>query len=344
MVTVSVVIPVYNAARFLADTLTSVVGQTYTDYEVLLVDDGSTDDSGVICQRYARTYPDRIRLLRKPNGGPASARNLGIRMAKGQYIAFLDADDLWLPRKLEKQVAYLEAQPADVGLVYTRAVKFDDEGVWKLPVCYQKPAVAGWVYWDLLRCNPIPSPSALVRKICFDRVGYFDESLDIIEDHDMWSRIAKVYRIALLDEILCLYREHHGGRSKGEEVTLQREIGVMRKHLQMATGQPDATAYIQSLLAARLYDLGWYYLREGHKRAARDALRESLRTRWQAKTALVGMSTYLPYPVLSGGNWLHKLIRRPPQIEKEWAELQCLLTTIRQAGEKEPVRIAQEHG
>ncbi|GIX49573.1 MAG: hypothetical protein KatS3mg131_3784 [Candidatus Tectimicrobiota bacterium] len=340
MVAVSVVIPVYNAERFLAETLDSVLCQSYGDFEVVLVDDGSTDASPAIACRYQQRYPDKVRLVRKRNGGPASARNLGIAQARGEFVAFLDADDLWLPQKLAKQVACLRAQPAEVGLVYTRAVKFDAEGVWLLPRAYQRPAPSGWVYRDILRCNPVPSPSVLVRRACFARVGGFDESLDIIEDQDMWARLARVFRVALVDEVLCLYREHAGGRSKREEVTLRREVGVIEKHRRAAQQAKDAelVAFLTALLAERLYDLGWHYLRHGQRRAARAVLAESLRQCCSLRVWRAYVGSFLPYPLLVAGNRLYKALRPPPPIAKSPAALQRFLDEIAAAKQGPPRR------
>jgi glycosyltransferase involved in cell wall biosynthesis len=329
MVDVSVVIPVYNAERFIAETIDSVLNQSYLDYEIILVDDGSTDRTTAICRRYAREYPDKVRFFRQSNSGPGRARNLGIKMAVGRYIAFLDADDLWMPRKLEKQVRYMERQPPEVGMVYARAVKFDENGVWKVPKRYQKRPVEGWVYWDILRSNPVASPSVLVRKSCFETVGYFDESLDIIEDHDMWLRIAKKFRIAFVGEELCLYREHLGGRSKGEEITLRREIGVIWKHLKMAKDHLESQELIKSILASRLYDLGWYYLREGKMHSARRAFAESMGIEYRWKTALVRLSTYLPHWLLTMCNRMMKYVCRPPKIGKVKSELENFLEEIK---------------
>src|SRR3990170_2838516 len=111
---VSVIIPTYNREKYIVETLQSVFAQTFTDYEVIVIDDGSTDNTADVL----RPYLDRIVYIRKPNGGQGSARNVGIKVAKGEYIAFLDSDDLWMPEKLELQVKYLDNNK-DAGLVFT---------------------------------------------------------------------------------------------------------------------------------------------------------------------------------------------------------------------------------
>jgi glycosyltransferase involved in cell wall biosynthesis len=206
---VSVVIPAYNAMTYLPKTLDSVLQQTCTDFEVLIVNDGSTDE---IAAWFTTVTDDRVRLISQANQGLPGARNTGIREAQGGYIAFLDADDLWEPTKLEKQVQCLDAKPA-VGLVYAWTLLIDRHGNSTGTVTAAQ--VEGNVWEKLLLGDVVGSGSnAMVRSSCFDRVGLFDPELTSIEDCDMWVRIAAEYQFAVIKEVLVRYRQHPSGMSR----------------------------------------------------------------------------------------------------------------------------------
>ncbi|AFY92664.1 glycosyltransferase family 2 protein [Chamaesiphon minutus] len=206
---VSVVIPAYNALTYLPKTLDSVLQQTYTNFEVLIVNDGSTDE---IAAWFTTVKDDRVRLISQANQGLPGARNTGITAAKGAYIAFLDADDLWAPTKLEKQVQCLDAKP-EVGLVYAWTLLIDRHGNSTRTVTAAQ--VEGNVWEKLLLGDVVGSGSAaMVRRSCFDRVGLFDPELTSIEDCDMWVRIAADYPFAVIKEVLVYYRQHPTSMSR----------------------------------------------------------------------------------------------------------------------------------
>jgi glycosyltransferase involved in cell wall biosynthesis len=206
---VSVVIPAYNAMTHLPKTLDSVLQQTFTDFEVSIVNDGSTDE---IASWFETVNDDRVRLIYQPNKGLSGARNTGITQAQGEYIAFIDADDLWEPTKLEKQVQCLDAKP-EVGLVYAWTLLIDRHGNSTGTVTAAQ--VEGNVWEKLLLGDVVGSGSAaMVRRSCFDRVGLFDPELTSIEDCDMWVRIAADYPFAVIKEVLVYYRQHPSGMSR----------------------------------------------------------------------------------------------------------------------------------
>ena len=206
---VSVVIPTYNSAQFIVETLESVFAQTYKDYEVIVVDDGSTDNT----KEVLKPYMSRIRYIYKENGGPASARNEGIKNARGEYIAFLDSDDLWLPEKLEKQVEYFEQYP-DVVLVSTDRIRLVGNRLIRGRKKCKR--VSNDAFINLWWCNSIVNSSVMVRRFCFDKVGVFDESEEIIsaEDLEMWLRIAREHKVGYIDQALTIYRVHKDGISR----------------------------------------------------------------------------------------------------------------------------------
>ena len=315
---VSVIIPAYNAQAYLPETIDSVLAQTYSDYELIVVDDGSKDRTVSIVKQYQTMYPEKIKLILKENGGPASARNLGVKAASGEYIAFNDADDLWLPSKLEKQINLFEKLAPHVGLVYNKSKKFDNDGIWTLPEKFIKIPVKGWIYKDLLKDNMIPNQSVIVRKKCFDEVGLFDESPKVVssEDYDMWLRIAMKYEVSFIDEVLSLYREHPQGINKNYAKAISAEVKVLEKHSNIVEGNIELEGKIKNAYSQQLYNLGYFYLKEGRMFLARRMFKESLAVRFSLKTYLMRIATFIPIQLLNISNKLIKSIFKPPKIVK----------------------------
>ena len=198
MPAVSVVVPTYGRANILPRALDSVLSQTYSDFELIVVDDCSPDDTNKIVDSYS---DNRIMYLRhEQNRGANAARNTGIKAANGEYLAFLDDDDKWLPEKLEQQMALYDKLDESFGLVYTgRRIVNSDEVIERYI-----PQLEGNIYPKLLRKNVIPSETPLIRTDCFDNVGLFDTGLRSCQDWDMWLRIAKNYKISFVPDILAV--------------------------------------------------------------------------------------------------------------------------------------------
>jgi len=221
---VSIIIPAFNAMTYLPETLESALSQTYENTEVLVVDDGSTDD----VVQYVSGHPDsRVRLLRKANGGLASARNKGLLSAKGDYMAFLDADDLWDATKLERQVRCLEAAKR-VGLSHT-GIRFIDqignEVNKPLGVSGNGDVRDSVVLENPVRCGSTP----VVRARCFADVGGFDETLRFAEDWDMWIRIAEKHHFNAISEPLTAYRQHASNMTKSHTVIMPNMLKILDK-------------------------------------------------------------------------------------------------------------------
>lgn len=210
MLEVSVVIPAYNAMQYLPQTVESILKQTFSDFEVIIVNDGSTDD--IETWVHTSVNDPRFRLISQENQGTAGARNTGIKHSQGEFIAFLDADDLWHPRKLEEQVRKLRAHPG-AGLAYTWLQYADESGTRNGRIV--KSSFQGNVWKQLTAFNFVGCGSnAMIRRTCFEAVGNFDQSLDsYVEDWDMWLRIAKQYPFAVVKKSLVYNRKYPGSCS-----------------------------------------------------------------------------------------------------------------------------------
>lgn len=209
--TVSVVIPTYNAASLLPDAVEGVLAQTYPEVEVIVVDDGSTDETPEVMAQ----YEDAVRYIRKENGGSASARNRGIREAEGAFIALLDADDVWMPEKLERQMAQFDAHP-DLMWSYTNWVLVDEDS--EEPVYYAHQVMecqGGDVLRPLLGRLFIPPSTEVIRREVFDEVGLYDESElhRISEDWEFSLRVAERYPVGYVEEPLMKRRRHAGKKT-----------------------------------------------------------------------------------------------------------------------------------
>ena len=222
---VSVVIAVYNQARWVGEAIASVRTQTFADWELVVVDDGSTDATSEVVARHADDA--RIRCLRQPHAERAAARNRGIAATAAPLVAFLDADDWWLPTKLERQVAALAAAP-EAAFCYTPARFVDEDG---RPLPLRKPvhAMAGDVFGKLLRANVVILASVVARRRCLEAVGAFDAGLPAFgcEDWDLWLRLARRWPVAVVDEELTLYRRH--STNTGWEQVLASALAVIDK-------------------------------------------------------------------------------------------------------------------
>lgn len=230
MRTISVIIPVWNRAREVCRAIDSALAQTLAPLEVLVIDDGSTDDTAQALARYG----ERIRVLRQSNQGVAAARNTGIANARGELLAFLDSDDAWLPRKLELQAARIEADP-ELGLVHCGG---DFEGIGT-----RLDGLEGTVAEEMLRLDRSvivsPGSSLLVPKRIADEVRGFDARMGVSEDWDFCYRIARRHRIAFVAEGLVVHARHTTG--------LQNDITKMEHGMLLALEKAFADPAVRPL-------------------------------------------------------------------------------------------------
>lgn len=260
---VSVVIPAYNSAWCIRRAADSVLAQSFHDFELIVVDDGSTDETAAIL----RTYGDALRLISKPNGGMSSARNAGIRAARGRYVAFLDSDDRWLPDKLARQVALMTAQ-SDLAFCAATATLEDPDG----------NAAGTWA------CNGANSPSVadvfashatvaggassvLARRELVQELGGFDESLFGAEDTDLWIRLAALGRFCCIAEPLVVVLRRPGSVSRNRQRMRAGALAMTKKNRTLLP--PDKRgAFWRSLYAGILCDYAKWAYRDGDRAAA----------------------------------------------------------------------------
>ncbi len=207
---VSVVIPTWNRRRHLEEAIASVLALTYTDLEIVVVEDGSTDDTREWMQ--GRHPEGRLMYLHQENRGSASARNAGIRAARGELVAFLDSDDLWLPRKLEQQIPLFDQNPA-VGMVFSGSAKLDEKGATS-EIRMPTPAFRGRAILAMIRRNMMPTPTVVVRKRLALDAGPMYEDLSFGEDWNYWIRIAARCETDFVPEVLVHFRDTPGSLSR----------------------------------------------------------------------------------------------------------------------------------
>lgn len=232
---VSIILPTYNRAHCIGTAVESIISQTYPAWELLVVDDGSTDDTEEIVAGYA-ACDDRVRYYRQPqNRGVSAARNEGIRLARFDYIAFQDSDDVWHPDKLEKQIRIFAKRP-ETGLVYCaiRGTRQDGSPVRIPDAAMDRGLLQGNLYRLLLQGNVIDCPAAVIRRSCTEKCGMFDDTLTCLEDWELFLRIAAEYEIGYVDEALVDSDIHNEGVSShagGYFAARCRMIALHRKAL-----------------------------------------------------------------------------------------------------------------
>lgn len=261
---ISVIIPTYNSAKYIGEAIESVLAQTYPVHEIIVVDDGSTDDTVEIVKKIASrpmTYELRPKILylHQDNRGPAAARNTGIRSATGGYIAFLDSDDLWLPDKIEKQIVLFER--SDYAMVYCdMSHVVNGKTVYKSYLkekCY-KYFGRGDIYNNLLRENFIFTPTVIMRRCILDRIKGFDEKFRICEDYKMWLSIAREYPIGYIDEPLVIRRRMESNITKDKLLYSLSSVNLLKELMKTENSNPEIKKIVRDRLSNNYFDLGYW--------------------------------------------------------------------------------------
>ncbi len=305
---VSVVLATYNYGRYLAGALDSALGQTMDDLEIIVIDDGSTDETNRVMAPYLAN--PRIRCFRTDHCGQPAAKNFGIRLARAPSIAFLDADDLWLPTKLEKQLALFASNPS-LGVVFSRRSLMDERG---RPLLFSQPELPrGNVLEAMFRQNFICFSSAVVRRTVFDQVGLFDTCLALAIDYDLWLRIAQRFLFDYVDEPLVKYRTGHASLSRRTEERLKTAALIMARFLDEHGGRSKLDpALVRRAQAETFYEIA-LAIRGRSRGAAFPWYLRALRSVPSFGLAWQGLAS-LPLPEIVRRG-LRRALGRPP----DWA-------------------------
>lgn len=277
---VSVILTCFNGERWIAGAVQSVLDQTYRHWELIAVNDGSTDGSRAVIDAFS---DPRIRRIHQANCGIPGARNRGLREAKGGFIAVLDQDDLWHPTKLSRQVSYLAANP-EVGVVYTNADHIDANGR-LIGRRYGIPPGEGWLLERFLRVGvAAPIVSTLIRRECLDRVGWFNEKLYGCDDYELLVRLASRFRFGYLDEPLVQLRYHDANAWLSERMLSDRFTVAD----ELAAALPQYAGLVRRFRADAHYRYGQHLRRRGDRRRAREEFLKAMHTDprlWRASLA-----------------------------------------------------------
>jgi glycosyltransferase involved in cell wall biosynthesis len=274
---VDVIIPAYNAARFLPMAIESVIAQTFDDWRIVLADDDSKDATPEIALFYKERLGDRLQYIRQERAGVSAARNNAIRQSTSDFLAMLDADDVWLPWRLEESLKVFEGRP-QVGLAHGLVDRIDVEGkiidTFSHPQRYSEGWIAPYIF---MRKVDLPCLTVTVRRKCIENVGLFDESMRATEDRDLWLRIALRYQVALVPKVIAQYRVSSASATTDPEKMLQAQMRFIEKHY----GSPGCGR------RARRIALSW-----AHRQRA-EALADNGKSRAALKNALRALA-YAP--------------------------------------------------
>ena len=280
---VSVLVPAYNHERYVRQTIDSVMGQSYRNFELLVVDDGSRDGTAQAIRACEEKWGRSFLLESQSNQGLCRTLNKLLAASKGKYISIIASDDWMLPDKLASQVAYLESHP-EVGVVHSDNLIYLEHEDKIVTNAGRGRVPSGWVFQELLGGNFVTACSAMIRRSCYESVGNYDESL-VVEDWDMWLRIARKFPIHYLDSPTVVYRQH--GRNTSDLMIyqmLQSMKTLLLKHCQ------DQALLDAHLLAIALGELNYFAITDA--KLARDKFRE-LAAHWRSFRYLKAVPKYL---------------------------------------------------
>jgi glycosyltransferase involved in cell wall biosynthesis len=243
---ISVLLPVYNGAEYLTAAIESILSQTYRNFELIIINDGSHDDSAKIISQFGDS---RIRAYLQNNQGLAASLNRAVQLAKGKYLARQDQDDFSLPQRFQRQVEFLESHE-ECGMVGTWAKILSENKT--VPKLHSHPSENAVLKFELLFDNPFVHSSMMIRKVVFDRVGLYstDRARQPPEDYELWSRVARKFEVANMPEVLHIYRDVPSSMSKGiVNPFLENVIKISSENFSGATGRDKNDLVINDLVA-----------------------------------------------------------------------------------------------
>lgn len=299
---ISVIIPAYNAEKHLEDAILSVLAQTFQAFEIIVVDDGSIDNTAKVAKKYD------VKYLYQENEGASAARNRGIKAADGDYVAFLDSDDLWMPGKLEKQVALL--RNSNYGMIYCdMSHVVEGKTIYKSYLRERKYKFvgSGKIFQGLLQENFIFTPTVLIKREVIDIVGGFDEHYKICEDYKMWLKIAENHEMGFIDEPLVVRRRHEGNITKDKFLHIQSALSLF-KELAINIHDTRLKKIAQRELGKRFFEMGYYYWNRGELDNARSNFIEAASNN-SFKAAPYLLAGYLPQSFINTARGLKRCLR-----------------------------------
>jgi len=293
MPTVSAIITTYNLGTMLPDAIESVLRQDWRDIEIIVVDDGSTDDTPEVMKRYSGL----VQYVSQKNAGPSAARNTGVQASSGKFVAFLDGDDLWKPNKISRQLAEFENDPA-VGLVSSDFSIHEGDSVTESYLANCRQVASGMIFLNLLKENFLLPSAAMLRRECLIEIGAWDESLRGTEDRDYWLRVARSWHIIVIPEVLTVKRNRPDNLTSNQDRLTPYRILLFEKVLAKGelTGIEKRAARV--VLSANYWDLGYMQWNNGHRTEARSAFWKSLKLSVSRRSLLSLGATFAPRPVV----------------------------------------------
>ena len=298
MPTVSIIIAVYNCADYISQCIESALSQTYIDFEVIVIDGGSTDGT----LEKLKPYLGKVKFMVQTGKGVSNARNEGIKASSGKYIAVLDADDYWLPEKLSVQVRYMEELP-EMGMVFSDLYGLQEGDSISEPYFVRtgKIIIGGYIFEELLQGKfNVSTITTLTRRECFDKVGFFDESLLYAEDTEFWLRLANRYPIGFINRPLAVYRYRKKARSSEAERHYSTKIEILKKKIEENPGVFSGNRKRQDIIIGRQYFKLGYRLFAGNKlKKARKQFSRAFRYFYRPPAVFIYyIATFFPETIL----------------------------------------------
>lgn len=267
MVKASIVIPTYNRADFIQQTIQSVLDQTYKDFEIIIIDDGSKDNTKQIVEDCIKKTPDKISYFFQENKGVSAARNFGIDKSKGEFIVFLDSDDVLLPNCFELQRKAFDENPY-TGLVYGKRSLIDKEGNIIKKDFSNKKFKSGYIFDDLLFGSCMVPCTVMVKRDCLKTVGYYDESISGGEDWELYLRICKKYPVIFIDSVIANYRYHGNNSIFDSEKMFNNILQILNKHKGWFNDKIHKSHFYN--------EYGWELLQKGNIKKGEELILRSL--------------------------------------------------------------------
>jgi cellulose synthase/poly-beta-1,6-N-acetylglucosamine synthase-like glycosyltransferase len=246
---VDVIIPAYNAANYLSAAIESVIAQTFEDWRIVLVDDGSTDSTAEIAAGFVQRLGQKLKYIHQSNHGLPAARNAAIRNSTAEFLALLDSDDIWLPCRLAESLKFFDSHPK-VGLTYSSVAFVDEAGevlqTFDTPQKYAEGNIAPYIY---MRSVQLPCPTITFLRKCVEEVGLFDETMRATEDRDLWFRIALKFEVGFIHKVLAHYRTSPTSMSTDQDRMLRAQLQFIQKHY----GAPGCGAVARRIALSQCY-------------------------------------------------------------------------------------------